>query len=398
MREVSIKIKKYYIQLVFFFLVVLFVTRQIPLMKYSFIMNISLFIFFILNSKYIIQNIRKNKFIGLSTSFIVMMLFFMVFYSFCLGNNLFLITRFFIILGLILFAYFVKPHTEYISIFIFFITLQALFVIGLEIFLIIFFDDQSYRPLRMYFLNNNFGDIYISTGKLFRIQLMGNALLPFAFFISMIYYEKKKKKFFTSIFLIAILCAGNFAFILGVLLFSVLYYIYTTKWTMQKLAQNTIFGIVLFLIVSFPAFNYLIEVVKYKSMESNPVRIDQANVLINDLSENFGTALFGKGLGNTIDVTTQWRNYSNSIYYELQSLYILNQVGILFFVLYVTINIIIAKYIMKHTSVILAYFCYIFYALFNPYFLDTNHIVAIIVLLSLKKILDEKNILNNSYI
>lgn len=167
---------------------------------------------------------------------------------------------------------------------------------------------------------------------------------------------------------------------------------------MQKLAQNTIFGIVLFLIVSFPAFNYLIEVVKYKSMESNPVRIDQANVLINDLSENFGTALFGKGLGNTIDVTTQWRNYSNSIYYELQSLYILNQVGILFFVLYVTINIIIAKYIMKHTSVILAYFCYIFYALFNPYFLDTNHIVAIIVLLSLKKILDEKNILNNSYI
>ena len=258
MREVSIKIKKYYIQLVFFFLVVLFVTRQIPLMKYSFIMNISLFIFFILNSKYIIQNIRKNKFIGLSTSFIVMMLFFMVFYSFCLGNNLFLITRFFIILGLILFAYFVKPHTEYISIFIFFITLQALFVIGLEIFLIIFFDDQSYRPLRMYFLNNNFGDIYISTGKLFRIQLMGNALLPFAFFISMIYYEKKKKKFFTSIFLIAILCAGNFAFILGVLLFSVLYYIYTTKWTMQKLAQNTIFGIVLFLIVSFPAFNYLI--------------------------------------------------------------------------------------------------------------------------------------------
>ena len=367
-------------------------------MRYSFVINIFLLLFFIINSKSIIRNISSNILIRTTVSFILILLLLMVLYSLCLGNEPLLIARFFIILVSLLLAYFVKPHVEYISIFVFFITLQALLVITFELILILFFDYESYLPIRMYFLNNNLGDIYTINGNFWKIQIRGNALLPFAFFISMIYYEGKKKKFFSGIFLLAILCAGNFAFILGTILFTVLYYMYKTKWTIQKIAQNSLFGIMFFLIVSIPLFNYFTKVVKYKSIRSNPIRIDQAKVLINNMNENLGTIIFGQGLGNVLNVKTQWRDYSGDIYFELQSLYILNQVGILFFVLYVIVNIIFTKYSIKYPQLLIAYFSYIFYAFFNPYFLDTNHIVVIIILLSLKKIFDEKNILNSCYI
>lgn len=367
-------------------------------MRYSFVINIFLLLFFIINSKSIIRNISSNILIRTTVSFILILLLLMVLYSLCLRNDPLLITRFFIILVSLLLAYFVKPHVEYISIFVFFITLQALLVITFELILILFFDYESYLPIRMYFLNNNLGDIYTINGNFWKIQIRGNALLPFAFFISMIYYEGKKKKFFSGIFLLAILCAGNFAFILGIILFTVLYYMYKTKWTIQKIAQNSLFGIIFFLIVSIPLFNYFTKVVKYKSISSNPIRIDQAKVLINNMNENLGTIIFGQGLGNVLNVKTQWRDYTGDIYFELQSLYILNQVGILFFVLYVIVNIIFTKYSIKYPQLLIAYFSYIFYAFFNPYFLDTNHIVVIIILLSLKKIFDEKNILNSCYI
>ncbi len=398
MIESHLIIKKHYISLIFFSLVVLFLTRQIILMRYSFVINIFLLLFFIINSKSIIRNISSNILIRTTVSFILILLLLMVLYSLCLGNEPLLIARFFIILVSLLLAYFVKPHVEYISIFVFFITLQALLVITFELILILFFDYESYLPIRMYFLNNNLGDIYTINGNFWKIQIRGNALLPFAFFISMIYYEGKKKKFFSGIFLLAILCAGNFAFILGTILFTVLYYMYKTKWTIQKIAQNSLFGIMFFLIVSIPLFNYFTEVVKYKSIRSNPIRIDQTKVLINNMNENLGTIIFGQGLGNVLNVRTQWRDYSGNIYFELQSLYILNQVGILFFVLYVIVNIIFTKYSIKYPQLLIAYFSYIFYAFFNPYFLDTNHIVVIIILLSLKKIFDEKNILNSCYI
>lgn len=398
MIESHLIIKKHYISLIFFSLVVLFLTRQIILMRYSFVINIFLLLFFIINSKSIIRNISSNILIRTTVSFILILLLLMVLYSLCLRNDPLLITRFFIILVSLLLAYFVKPHVEYISIFVFFITLQALLVITFELILILFFDYESYLPIRMYFLNNNLGDIYTINGNFWKIQIRGNALLPFAFFISMIYYEGKKKKFFSGIFLLAILCAGNFAFILGIILFTVLYYMYKTKWTIQKIAQNSLFGIIFFLIVSIPLFNYFTKVVKYKSISSNPIRIDQAKVLINNMNENLGTIIFGQGLGNVLNVKTQWRDYTGDIYFELQSLYILNQVGILFFVLYVIVNIIFTKYSIKYPQLLIAYFSYIFYAFFNPYFLDTNHIVVIIILLSLKKIFDEKNILNSCYI
>lgn len=380
--------------LLLFILIVLFLTRQVPFNSYSFIMNISLILFFIFNYRYILININKDKILKQLFFLTIGISLLMIFYSLYLENEPSLIIRFYLIIVLIFLAYFVKPDKKYINIFIFFIGIQALFLICFEIYLMANFSIDTYYPIRHFFLNNNWGDVYTYNGIIWKIQLKGNALLPFAFFISMVYYKGFKKSLIAGLFFVATLIAGNFAYILGIILFLGLYYIYSKRWTIQKIVLNGFIGIILTIVLFNPTYNYFSNVVEQKSGDSNPTRIDQTNVLVENMNKNLVTILFGQGLGNTVDVKTEWRDYSGAIYYELQAFYIMNQSGILFFTFFILINILLAYYMFKYKLLFIVYASYIFYALFNPYFLDTSHIVAIIILLSLRKVFDEKNIFN----
>lgn len=380
--------------LLLFILIVLFLTRQVPFNSYSFIMNISLILFFIFNYRYILININKDKILKQLFFLTIGISLLMIFYSLYLENEPSLIIRFYLIIVLIFLAYFVKPDKKYINIFIFFIGIQALFLICFEIYLMANFSIDTYYPIRHFFLNNNWGDVYTYNGIIWKIQLKGNALLPFAFFISMVYYKGFKKSLIAGLFFVATLIAGNFAYILGIILFLGLYYIYSKRWTIQKIVLNGFIGIILTIVLFNPTYNYFSNVVEQKSGDSNPTRIDQTNVLVENMNKNLVTILFGQGLGNTVDVKTELRDYSGVIYYELQAFYIMNQSGILFFTFFILINILLAYYMFKYKLLFIVYASYIFYALFNPYFLDTSHIVAIIILLSLRKVFDEKNIFN----
>lgn len=380
--------------LLLFILIVLFLTRQVPFNSYSFIMNISLILFFIFNYRYILININKDKILKQLFFLTIGISLLMIFYSLYLENEPSLIIRFYLIIVLIFLAYFVKPDKKYINIFIFFIGIQALFLICFEIYLMANFSIDTYYPIRHFFLNNNWGDVYTYNGIIWKIQLKGNALLPFAFFISMVYYKGFKRSLIAGLFFVATLIAGNFAYILGIILFLGLYYIYSKRWTIQKIVLNGFIGIILTIVLFNPTYNYFSNVVEQKSGDSNPTRIDQTNVLVENMNKNLVTILFGQGLGNTVDVKTELRDYSGVIYYELQAFYIMNQSGILFFTFFILINILLAYYMFKYKLLFIVYASYIFYALFNPYFLDTSHIVAIIILLSLRKVFDEKNIFN----
>lgn len=380
--------------LLLFILIVLFLTRQVPFNSYSFIMNISLILFFIFNYRYILININKDKILKQLFFLTIGISLLMIFYSLYLENEPSLIIRFYLIIVLIFLAYFVKPDKKYINIFIFFIGIQALFLICFEIYLMANFSIDTYYPIRHFFLNNNWGDVYTYNGIIWKIQLKGNALLPFAFFISMVYYKGFKRSLIAGLFFVATLIAGNFAYILGIILFLGLYYIYSKRWTIQKIVLNGFIGIILTIVLFNSTYNYFSNVVEQKSVSSNSIRIDQTNVLVENMNKNLVTILFGQGLGNTVDVKTEWRDYSGAIYYELQAFYIMNQSGILFFTFFILINILLAYYMFKYKLLFIVYASYIFYALFNPYFLDTSHIVAIIILLSLRKVFDEKNIFN----
>ena len=380
--------------LLLFILIVLFLTRQVPFNSYSFIMNISLILFFIFNYRYILININKDKILKQLFFLTIGISLLMIFYSLYLENEPSLIIRFYLIIVLIFLAYFVKPDKKYINIFIFFIGIQALFLICFEIYLMANFSIETYYPIRHFFLNNNWGDVYTYNGIIWKIQLKGNALLPFAFFISMVYYKGFKRSLIAGLFFVATLLAGNFAYILGIILFLGLYYIYSKRWTIQKIVLNGFIGIILTIVLFNSTYNYFSNVVEQKSVSSNSIRIDQTNVLVENMNKNLVTILFGQGLGNTVDVKTEWRDYSGAIYYELQAFYIMNQSGILFFTFFILINILLAYYMFKYKLLFIVYASYIFYALFNPYFLDTSHIVVIIILLSLRKVFDEKNIFN----
>ena len=83
-----------------------------------------------------------------------------------------------------------------------------------------------------------------------------------------------------------------------------------------------------------------------------------------------------------MDVTTHFRSYVGATYYELQVLYILNQLGVIPILLFILVNILFVFKYMPDTKIKMVYAGYILYAITNPYIIDTNQVVVIITLLS----------------
>lgn len=374
-----------------FFIVIFFLTRQFPFSQYSIIMNVALIIFFIVTLYFSKKNFDNNL-IKVCLHINLIILTIMIMYSLYILNEPSNILRFYLILTLLVLSYFLNVSFELIKYFLFLMILHALIIIGLEVYLILNFNLDNYLPIRLFFKERGWGDIYSFNGIIWNIQLKGNALLPFAFFVSLIYFDKKKYLIVSLLFFISSILSGNFAFILGISLFMILYALYIIKWTREKILIYFTFLFIFTIFFTGKVVEYVDYKIEQKSMESNAIRIDQYNVLIDDLTKSSSGVFFGQGLGNLIEKKTKFRDYAKDIYYELQSLYFFNQMGTLYFFIFFISNIILAIYFIKYKLLLISYFSYLFYSFFNPYFLDTNHIVVIVVLLSLRKVLDEKNI------
>lgn len=373
-----------------FFVVVLFLTRQMPLGQYSYLMNIALFLFFILNFLYVYKEIKSSLILNYILCIVFLFFWIMFFYSvFIRGNNVGLVVRFSFIINIILLSYICFPQKNYINIFLWTVGLQAVFVILFELYMMRYHTLESYSDLRETVISMGWGDVYTYDGFFWKIQLKGNALLPFAFFVSWVYFSSLKKYLISSLFLVALFLAGNFAFVLGVIVFLAIYYMILSLESMNRILKYMVFCFFSILLLVFPVASYVSSKIESKSTYSNPTRIDQAEVLLADLSENI---FLGSGLGNTINVKTDYRDYTDNIYFELQALYFLNQMGVLYFTVFVLLNFILCFHFIKYLSLFAAYFSYIFYAFFNPYFLDTSHVVVILVLISLRRFFDEKNL------
>ena len=356
-------------------------------------MNIFVILFFILSFKDLFLNRRPEArlilfFWGIVVSILVV-------YSLLLGNDPKLVIRFSVIIFLLISAYYVSPRKIFIDIFLIVISIQALFLIWFELYMMENFTAADYSPIRNYFRNMDWGDVYTYGGSIWKIQLLGNALIPFAFFTSVVYLRGFMRIFASILFLMALLIAGNFAFIIGTLLFSVSFFVIHLT-TFNRLVVGVIFIVVLSTIIAIPALDYLFQVIESKSISSNQIRIDQIMVLVDDMSSTFRSIIFGNGLGHTVDVRTNWRDYTGDIYYELQALYFVNQMGslVVFFIIF---NILCIYMFIRNTYALMIYFSYLFYALFNPYFLDTNHIVAIIVSVSVSHVLTSREGVSDAY-
>ena len=189
---------------------------------------------------------------------------------------------------------------------------------------------------------------------------------------------------------LGMLVAGKFAFVLGLIVFLFLVFLNTNQFKTKKFLTLAIVGLFAIVFAAKPAIEYLDNTISKKSQESNPTRLDQSIVLWTDLKESPLSLVFGQGLGNTLEVKTKWRDYTDNIYFELQSLYFLNQMGLFNFLIFVICNVLCVILYFRQPIVKIIYVSYILYALFNPYFLDTSHIVVIIILSSLNQVLEKR--------
>ncbi|ENS0768913.1 O146 family O-antigen polymerase [Escherichia coli] len=370
---------------------IFFLFRQYPLLKYSSIMNVSCLLFLIFVTFFIKRGVFS---FGI---FLFSLIFLSVhgLYSLYSGNDPVLISRFYIILILIIVSYYAAIKSiSYINIFIFLAVTQAFVIIGLEAFMFLNFRFSDYSAIRNYFIDNQFGDIYTYNGFFYHIQIKGNALLLFSYMISFYLYNKTNNKLYllSSMFLaLAVLFCGNLAFYITFLIHAFIFlFLRKARTYNQLLLKVFIFLITFGVFISYSGMEYLVKAYELKFQGANfssmGTRFDQFNVLIDDLFENVLTALVGQGLGNIINVQTAVRNYSDYIYYELQAVYFLNQLGVLLFLLFVIINVILTLKFIKPIELRIVYMLYILYALVNPYMLDTNHVVVVFILVSLSSI------------
>ncbi|MEQ5141471.1 hypothetical protein [Proteus vulgaris] len=382
-----LKIKKQSLISILFFLLCFVLTRQFPLSLYiPSILSITLFgfisIFFILYS----NQIKFDHRLILLLIYISLLLAL----SLVNSNDINMLPRFLIILFLINFVLLLPFYkTNLTTAFNLALSIQAIFLISFEIYLILFFSGKDYTIIRQFFLSHNLGDVYTYSGYFFRIQIIGNALMPFAFMVSYFKFRVENGKFlFVILYFFACVIAANLMFLIAISLYIPLIEIIKSKARIKLSIRN--FLIFLLILIFFP---FIIEIIynnillKLIGGESSSLgtRFDQINALMIGLADSYYNLLFGQGLGSKLNIITTVRDYRAFIYYELQSLYILYQIGFLGFLSLIVLHSYLFLYICKNKFIILIYCMYIFYAITNPYIFDTTQVIVLIYLVSLSK-------------
>lgn len=295
--------------------------------------------------------------------------------AFFSGHQIDDVIRFFLILLLIPIASTIvdKRFEDNWKIFKILIFIKALSIIVIWIAVFI---KQEYHGFREWAYNLQVGDIYIfdwvNIGNLYfgipRVQLRGNTLFVMAFIIE--FMRERKLTCFGIVSVLAGLAAGNQAFILGYALFFLYLFFVKVKHFIKK--RNGLMLIVLFIVVVY-ILVYFMQYVAYtldvKSGNSNLIRVTQARVLLE------ANPIFGEGLGNIVHIGGREANR----YFELQTLYIYNQIGLIGLLLFYLLTF--APYItQKNLQKTVAYFIYLAYTFWNPYCFDSTHIVAILII------------------
>ena len=290
------------------------------------------------------------------------------------GNKIEEMIRFFLILLLIPIAsiIFEKRFEKNWKIFKVLIFIKALSIIAIWI---IVFIKQEFHGFREWAFNLHAGDIYIfdwiNIGSLQfgipRVQLRGNTLFVMAFIIEIMREQKLTSLGIVS--LLAGLAAGNQAFILGYALFFLYLFILKIKQLIKK--KNALMLIVLFILaICILVFfmQYVVYTLNMKSGNSNLVRAVQACVLLE------ANPIVGEGLGNIVQIDGR----EASRYFELQTLYIYNQIGMIGILLFYLLTF--APYITEKNMQKAAIYCiYLAYTFWNPYCFDSTHVIAILL-------------------
>lgn len=233
----------------------------------------------------------------------------------------------------------------------------------------------DYTEFRDWAWEKGFGDIYLLSRWNAKVQVHGNALLLVAFIVD--FAGKKRFTIQNGIVLAGILAAGNFAFILGLgAFFGWQGFVWVKE---KKISKRTVAAILVCgLLFGAP---YVAAKIVQKAEVSNKTRIQQAQVLLD------ANPLIGQGLGNYIRAQTPTRVYDGDLYFELQTLYIYNQVGILGLALAYSLTA--WPLWRKSKNRVLLYLIYLIYSFWNPYCWDMTHIITLLILMNTQELGEE---------
>lgn len=242
----------------------------------------------------------------------------------------------------------------------------SIFVIWLSVLI-----SGDFTPYRLWAYKNGAGDIYVLNGRI-KVQLRGCALFAFAFAAE--FFRARRITPYAVVMAAGALIAGNDAYLIGI---GIPIFIAIVGLDIAFFKKKSKFAvplcICLVVIIAVGALASL-HILGVKAESSTPVRIGQAKLLLDT------DPIFGKGLGHPITGTAAHVTYNGSeIYFEMQTLYIFNQVGLVGLALFYILTFWYFAGKRRIWSAVL-YLTYLLYAFWNPYCFDTNHIIALYII------------------
>lgn len=261
------------------------------------------------------------------------------------------------------------------------LVLQSVLIVAISLSLAVLQDLEAASAIRSMVLESNWGDIYSFDGFYYRVQLIGNALIPLLFLVSL--WRWRQGLFYraaAAASLLGLAAAGNLTYVL-VAIVAIL--MRTWQVARRSLAARVVIGVVvcaaLVLVwdTASDAFNK-----KFGADDSSMgVRFDQVDVAVSLWGESPLRFVLGAGLGSSFPDGRE-RAYSESQYIELQSLYLFVQLGLLGSAIYLASLAFSARHRLS-TDGQKIFWLYMLSGITNPYILDTNQIIAAMLLVCL---------------
>jgi len=346
---------------------VFFYYFQVPFQNQAWLITTGVAAFLLLNIKKLM--ILLNERFSAVFTYLLLLIFCLISggYSNYVGNDLSNVVRFFLILSLIPIIPILAKSDDYnlYKSFCVFSLLKAIMIISIAYIVV---STGTINEMRLWAQLNGYGDIYSLYNNIPRVQLKGNALLVVAFMISFV--KNRKITLYNFIILLAVLLAGNFAFILGLIVFVLWQY---CGWvTLKRMSvRQVIVTILLFLtMVGFGQYTILEAGSKDAGDSgSNATRLAQVEILSDT------NPFVGSGLGSIVRNATKMGRGMDGQYYEIQTMYIFFQVGILGLLLfYISMFYVIKKYYSFEGIMLVS--IYLFFSFFNPYCFDSTQMIA----------------------
>lgn len=188
------------------------------------------------------------------------------------------------------------------------------------------------------------------------------------------FMKERRLTFYGALMAVNWPCGRKFmAYVLGIFAFVVFYYgPVLLKWIKKK-HWKLIFVIPISIVMVTVFGFYSLRSMKVKAEFSNAVRVEQIQVLTET------NPIIGSGLGHNVSGGGVWRQYDGDTYFELQTLYIYNQIGIIGLGTFYLLTLIpYAR--QKKRKKLMCYITYLIYTFFNPYCFDSTHIFAVLLI------------------